>query len=106
MKYWTSGPGWLDYVWGEPGLSEEVCKLFMERKVKAVGTDTVAGDTPMKDGKESHSYGHDDYWLPNDILILEMLANLDKLPTRCFFIAVPLKIKGGSGSPIRPFAVV
>ena len=38
--------------------------------------------------------------------LIEALVNLDRLPPRCFFIALPLKIKGGSGSPVRPVALV
>lgn len=38
--------------------------------------------------------------------MIEELKNLDKLPTVCYFVATPLKIKNGSGSPIRPFALV
>ena len=30
----------------------------------------------------------------------------DILPARCYFIAIPLKIKNGSGSPVRPMALV
>lgn len=43
-----------------------------------------------------------DHWLPNSIL--EMLTNLDKLWPRGLFVATPLKIKDGSGSPVRPLA--
>ena len=42
--------------------------------------------------------------LPNGELIIEMLTNLDKLSLRSLFVATPLKIKEGSGSPIRPLA--
>ena len=44
--------------------------------------------------------------LERSIRIVEMLNKLDKLPPRCLFIALPLKIKRGSGSPIRPIALV
>ena len=44
--------------------------------------------------------------LPNGIPLIEELANLESLPPRCFFLALPLKIKGGSGSPLRPIALV
>ena len=47
-------------------------------------------------------YAHTRYFLPNGLPLIESLANLERLPTRCYFIALPLKIKGGSGSPIRP----
>lgn len=106
MQYWTCGSGWKQYAMDEPGLSEDAVALFAERKVKAVGSDTIACDTPMINGIEDFSYGHKEYWLPNGIFIMEMIANLDQLPTRSYFMAIPLKIKNGSGSPIRPFAIV
>ena len=37
---------------------------------------------------------------------MENLANLDALPTRFEFIALPLKIKKGTASPIRALALV
>ena len=106
QKYWTCGPDWIFYGKNQPGLDEETCRLFAERGVKAVGADTVACDTPVKDGFEYESFGHYKYWLPNKIFIMEMLMNLNQLPHRCDFIATPLFIKGGSGSPIRPVAIV
>lgn len=36
----------------------------------------------------------------------ENLNNLDKLPPFCLFLALPLKIRGGSGSPVRAVALV
>lgn len=106
QQYWKVDNEWKFYALNEPGLSEDACALFAERKVKAVGSDTVACDTPIADGVEGTSYGHKKYWLPNDIFIIEMVMNMDKLPTRCYFMAIPLKIKNGSGSPIRPLAIV
>ena len=56
------------------------------------------------DGVGQETTGHTTHWLPNGILIIEMLTNLDKLSPRSRFVATPLKIKEGSGSPIRPLA--
>ncbi|SCP99470.1 cyclase family protein [Anaerobium acetethylicum] len=106
MKYWSCDSGWKNYAMDEPGLSEDAVALFADRKVKAVGSDTIACDTPMINGKEDFSYGHKKYWLPNGIFIMEMIANMDQLPTRSYFMAIPLKIKNGSGSPIRPLAII
>ena len=106
QKYWKTDAEWKYYATNEPGLSEDACQLFAERGVKAVGSDTVACDTPVIKGEELLSYGHRKYWLPNEIFIMEMLMNLGELPMRSYFMALPLKIKNGSGSPIRPIAIV
>ncbi|MBX6764270.1 MAG: cyclase family protein, partial [Rubrobacteraceae bacterium] len=44
--------------------------------------------------------------LGNEVYIVENLANLRSLPPFCMFMAFPLKIRGGSGSPVRALALV
>jgi kynurenine formamidase len=60
----------------------------------------------MRDGQVvQRSYAHESVLLPRGVYLIECLANLDRLPTRCFFMALPLKIAAGSGSPLRAVAV-
>ena len=106
QKYWACDEKWAWYAKNEPGLEEETCDMFAERGVIAVGADTVACETPVKDGVEYKSFGHFKAFLPNKIFIMEMLMNLDQLPDRSYFMALPLHIKNGSGSPIRPIAII
>ena len=106
MKYWRTDSAAQFYATNVPGLDEGAVKLLADRGVKAVGADTIAVDTAIKDGVTSPNWGHTKHWLSRGILIVEELDNLDKLPPRCLFIALPLKIKRGSGSPIRPIALV
>ncbi|MFM1653443.1 cyclase family protein [Brevibacillus sp. B_LB10_24] len=87
----------------EPGLTEEVCRYFCEAGIKAIGADTAAVDISVKDGVVTSAYGHRKYFLPKNILIMEGFHNMDKAPATGIFLAIPLKIKAGSGSPIRPF---
>ena len=94
--------------WGRnnPGMDEELCRFFFERGVKAVGTDTVSADLGQKDNVIVSDFGHRLYFLPKDILIIEGLLNLAKAPANFYFVALPLKIKGGSGSPLRPVGII
>jgi arylformamidase len=86
-----------------PGLSEEACKYFADSKIRAIGSDSLGLDAPYKDGVDlGPSLGHEKYFLPNEIFIMESLGRLRDAPPAGIFIAIPLKIKGGSGSPIRP----
>lgn len=86
-----------------PGLSEEGAKwLVMQRKIKAVGIDTPSID-----------YGQSKYFKAHVVLceantpILENVANLELLPPKGFeVIALPMKIKGGSGGPTRIIALL
>ena len=38
--------------------------------------------------------------------ILELLTNLDKLPSEVTLISLPLKIQEGDGSPVRAVALI
>jgi kynurenine formamidase len=96
--------GW----WGSnnPGFTEDLCAWLADRQVKAVGTDTVSVDIAQADGVVVSDYGHKTYFLPNGILLVEGLQNLAAVPTVFYFLALPLKIRGGSGSPLRPVGLV
>jgi kynurenine formamidase len=84
-----------------PGLSPEAAKyLVHERSVKAVGIDTPSIDF----GRSSEFMTHR-ILMEDNIPAFENMANLDKLPEQGFHvIALPMKIKGGSGGPLRVIA--
>lgn len=94
--------------WGrnQPGLAKDTCRYLRDCGVKAVGSDTAACDMAQVDGEVKAGYGHMRYFLPNGIFIIEGLYGLAHVPATFYFIALPLKIKGGSGSPLRPLALV
>jgi kynurenine formamidase len=100
-RYWDS-PAF--YERNEPGMNEDVTVLFAERRVRAVGSDTIACEIPLEKGVAGESPGHRRHWLPNGILIVECLAQLEKLPLRSYLVTAPLPIRNGSGSPLRPIA--
>lgn len=89
--------------WGrnEPGLADESCRYLAEAGVCAVAADTWGCDTSAKNGEVSGTPGHSTWFLPNGIYIIEGLVGLAKVPVSGLFLALPLKIKGGSGSPLR-----
>ncbi len=86
-----------------PGLSPDAAKwLVRNRKVNAVGIDTASIDFGQSTEFKSHVI-----LMEENIPAFENVANLDKLPARDFHvIALPMKIKGGSGSPLRIVAIV
>jgi kynurenine formamidase len=72
------------------------------RKLKAVGVDVASVDYGQSKDFKTHQilYGQN---IPG----FENVANLDKLPVKgAFIIALPMKIKGGSGGPLRIVAIV
>jgi len=96
--------GW----WGSnnPGFAEDLCEWLAGRHIKAVGADTVSVDLAQVNGAVVSDLGHGKYFLPNGILIIEGLQNLASVPPFFYFVALPLKTRGGSGSPLRPVGLV
>jgi kynurenine formamidase len=86
-----------------PGLHPDAARwLTQNRKIKAIGLDTASIDYGQSKLFESHRT-----LFAKDIPAFENIANLDRLPARGFsVIALPMKIKGGSGAPLRIIAVI
>jgi kynurenine formamidase len=86
-----------------PGLHPDAARwLTQNRKIKAIGLDTASIDYGQSTLFESHRTLFD-----KNIPAFENVANLDQLPVRGFsVIALPMKIKGGSGGPLRIIAVI
>ena len=89
-----------------PGPTPEAVKLLVSRDIRGFGTETVGTDA----GQGSHY----DPPVPAHFFLhgagkygLQCLANLDRLPpTGALLVAPPLKIRGGTGSPLRVLALV
>ncbi len=48
-----------------------------------------------------------DAFFPAGIVVIEYLTNLDRIGARrCRFIALPLALEGGDGSPVRAIALI
>jgi len=86
-----------------PGLHPEAARwLTQNRAIKAIGLDTASIDYGQSTLFESHRTLFD-----KNIPAFENVANLDKLPSKGFsVIALPMKIKGGSGGPLRIVAIL
>jgi kynurenine formamidase len=85
-----------------PGIDSAAAAWLADRKVKAVGI-----DTPSIDFGQSTSYPTHQILFAQNIPAFENVAHLDSLPaTGSFVIALPMKIRGGSGGPLRIVAVV
>jgi kynurenine formamidase len=102
-EHWGLVPAGFDYLRGWPGISGEAARYLRDAGVKAVGIDCISIDPGDRsgDGLEAH-YA----LLPSQVLVIENLANLDAIPPVSFFMAFPLRISGGSGSPVRAIALV
>lgn len=90
-----------------PGPDAEVVQwLIRERQVLGFGVEAIGTDAGQAHGFSPaypchyHMHGNSKYGL-------QCLTNLDLLPAQgALVFAAPLKIKGGSGSPLRVIALV
>jgi kynurenine formamidase len=89
-----------------PGPSQAAVELLVSRDVRGFGVETINTDAgqshgwPMPYPCHTLMHGANKYGL-------QCLTNLDQLPpTGAVVLAAPLKIKGGSGSPLRVLAFV
>ena len=86
-----------------PGLHPDAARwLVRERAPKAVGLDTASIDYGQSTLFESHRV-----LFEKNIPAFENVAALDRLPaTGAYVVALPMKIKNGSGGPLRIVAWV
>src|SRR5690349_14650011 len=86
-----------------PGLDPAAARwITQNRSIKAIGLDTASIDYGQSQLFESHRT-----LFEKNIPAFENVANLDQLPVRGFtVIALPMKIMGGSGGPLRIIAIL
>lgn len=84
-----------------PGIHPEAAQWLVEnRTIKAVGLDTPSLDFGQSELFESHQI-----LFEQNIPGFENVANLDRLPPMgAYVVALPMKIKDGSGAPLRIIA--
>ena len=86
-----------------PGFSSEAMKFLVhQRHIRGVGIDTASIDT----GQSKDFLAHRILSQANRYA-LENVANLQEVPTRGAQVyALPMKIKGGTGGPVRILAII
>lgn len=85
-----------------PGLDAAAARwLVANRRIKAIGL-----DTPSIDFGQSKLFRSHRTLFAENIPAFENLDNLERLPaTGALFIGLPMKIRGGSGGPLRAMAI-
>jgi len=87
------------------GLNAEAAEFLVSKGIKVIGTDACNIDSVS--GKEDKDCPAHHTFLKYGVPNVEMLCNLDKLPTYGFFtIVAPMKLKKSSGAPARVIALV
>lgn len=100
-EFWATGPF----------TCRDAAEWLAARKPKAVGYDYAADEPlridpehPQRFAREEHTTH--DVFFPRDIRVIEYLANLRAIQAERFlFVALPLKVAGGDGSPVRAVAI-
>ena len=87
---------------GLPRVSESLARWCVDRRVKMIGVEPPSV-AEIKTAEVSVIHR---ILLSGGIVIVEGLSNLEALQrSKIFFVALPLKIEGGDGSPCRALAI-
>lgn len=102
-RYWSPDDKYIRL--NEPGPELPAAKWMSGRKVFAAGSDTICFEKVPSQDMPVHVH----LLVESGIYIMEAL-NMEELSrdrVREFvFVAVPMKLRGGTGAPVRPLAVV
>jgi kynurenine formamidase len=85
-----------------PGFGLEAARLLVERGVTVLGIDTASLDYGRSTDFVVHRFA-----MARNVAGLENLTGLEHLPaTGAVVVALPMKIAGGSGGPLRAIALL
>lgn len=85
-----------------PGITAEAARLLGSKEIVAFGVETMSPGVPKVSNKEVHKIcGELGFTHYENMVNLHLLVNRGRFR----FIALPLKIRGGTGSPVRAVAV-
>jgi kynurenine formamidase len=103
MDFYRRCYGKDGYLTDFPGLTKESATWLGRKKIKMFGVEAVSPGRPGRNNFEVHHVCRDMRFTH-----VEGLMNMEKLigKGRFKFIGFPLKIKGGTGSPIRAVAML
>lgn len=85
-----------------PGITADTARWLGEQKIAAFGVETMSPGVPGVSNKEVHRIcGEMNFTHYENMINLHLLINRGRFR----FIGLPLKIKGGTGSPVRAVAI-
>lgn len=101
---WSRYAGESCYREKLPRISRKLARWLAKRRISLLGVEqpAVADVNNLDEIREIHTI-----LLEAGIVVVEGLVNLDQIPcSKVRFIALPLKVKDGDGSPVRALAIV
>lgn len=102
-ELWQDPAEFLGVETGAPGMTLDGARWLSDRGIRATGSDTVAYELMPNVSLDVHVH----LLVEQGISIMEAMnlrPVVDAAVWSFFFLAAPLRIKGGTGSPIRPLA--
>jgi kynurenine formamidase len=85
-----------------PGYSTGAVKMLIDRKVSGLGCDTLSADYGASEDFPVHHLA-----LGAGLYQVENLSDLSEVPEAgAFLVIAPIKLEGGSGGPVRVFALI
>ncbi len=99
---WGLRPNHRRYIENWPGVGMDAAEYLLSKPAAAIGVDTFSPDPP----EALRTRPIHPVVLEKQVLIIENLCNLDQLPDFFLFLGLPLKIREGSGSPLRAVGLV
>ena len=107
LRHWPDSEAYIALRTGLPGVTRAGAEWLSSRGIIAGGSDTMNFEHKPDPTVVSLSV-HVHFLVEKGIYIMESL-NLDPLAehgvTDFTFVALPLRLKGGTGSPLRPIAI-
>ncbi|MBF0611766.1 MAG: cyclase family protein [Magnetococcales bacterium] len=99
---------WMTNAYYEqhPFLEENTARLLVEKGCRLLAMDTPQADNPLNGRQSQKDSPIHKILLGSGVILVEYLCHLNHLTrSEVTFIAAPLKILGGDGSPARCFAI-
>jgi kynurenine formamidase len=107
-RLYSDPAAYLGHDTGVPGLGADAARFLAGIPVRAVGIDTIATERIRAGRGHAELHAHTILLVEHGITIIEVM-NLEDLAIEgrpaFLFVAIPLKIVGATGSPIRPLAL-
>ncbi|HEX3621237.1 MAG TPA: cyclase family protein [Acidimicrobiales bacterium] len=94
--------GTPDFFTERPYITSEAAQWLVDKGVTLFGTDLIAIDNPAEWWEPTHTA-----FLTGGLPMVQQLNNLARLVGREFtFVVLPLPMRGGTASPVRPVALL
>jgi kynurenine formamidase len=104
-RYWSQPREYVSFDAGAPGINESGALWLADRKIRITGSDTTAYEKTPAPSLPVHAL----LLVEKGIQIIEMMNLEDLARDRVYeflFIVIPLRIIGGTASPVRPVAII